>query len=184
MKRRKQVSVGRLSAIGLMTAVLCILGPVSVPIPVTPVPVSLATLVIYLILFLLGSRAGTVSCVLYLLLGMAGLPVFSGFTGGAARLAGPTGGYLIGYIFMAFLSGMFIERSGGKAMLSVPGMLLGMAVTELFGTVWLARVSEMRLTEALAAGVLPFLVGDVGKIILAAILGPMLRRRLKRAGVL
>lgn len=83
----------------LMTAVTCILAPLSVPIG--PVPISFTNLAIYLSLYLLDWKRGTLSYFLYLLIGFAGLPVFSGFTGGVAKLAGPTGGYIVGFIPMA-----------------------------------------------------------------------------------
>ena len=85
----------------LMTAVTCILAPLSIPIG--PVPISLTNFAIYLSLYLLDWKKGTVSYILYLLLGLVGLPVFSGFTGGIGKLAGPTGGYIIGFIPMAII---------------------------------------------------------------------------------
>ena len=80
----------------LMTAVTCILAPMSIPIG--PVPISFTNLAIYLSLYLLVWKKGTISYLIYLLIGLVGLPVFSGFTGGPAKLAGPTGGYIIGFI--------------------------------------------------------------------------------------
>ena len=79
----------------LMTAVTCILAPLSIPIG--PVPISLTNLAIYISLYLLGWKRGTISYLIYLLIGLVGIPVFSGFTGGPAKLAGPTGGYIIDY---------------------------------------------------------------------------------------
>ena len=88
----------------LMAAVTCILAPLSIPIG--PVPISFTNLAIYLSLYLLGWKKGTVSYLIYLLMGFVGLPVFSGFTGGPAKLAGPTGGYIIGFIVMAVIAGL------------------------------------------------------------------------------
>ena len=87
----------------LMTAVTCILAPLSIPIG--PVPISLTNLAIYISLYLLGWKRGTISYLIYLLIGLVGIPVFSGFTGGPAKLAGPTGGYIIGFIAMAIIAG-------------------------------------------------------------------------------
>ena len=97
-----------LTATALMTAVTCILAPLSVPIG--PVPISLTNFVIFLSLYLLGWKKGTLSLLVYLLLGLAGLPVFSGFAGGIAKLAGPTGGYIIGFIPMAIVAGIIIDK--------------------------------------------------------------------------
>ena len=91
----------------LMAAVTCILAPLSIPIG--PVPISFTNLAIYLSLYLLGWKKGTISYLIYLLLGLVGLPVFSGFTGGPAKLAGPTGGYIIGFIAMAIIAGLVID---------------------------------------------------------------------------
>ena len=92
----------------LMTAVTCILAPLSIPIG--PVPISLTNFAIYLALYLLDWKKGTVSYIIYLLLGLVGLPVFSGFTGGLGKLAGPTGGYIIGFIPMAIIAGIVIDK--------------------------------------------------------------------------
>ncbi len=171
-----------LSVTALMAAVLCILAPLSVPIG--PVPISLATFIVYLMAFLLGSRMSVVSCQVYLLIGLAGLPVFSGFSGGPAKLLGPTGGYLIGYLFAAFISGLFIEKFPRRIILHIIGMVLGTAVLYFFGTCWLAYQMELSFPAALAAGVLPFLPGDALKIAVAALFGPVIRTRLLEAGLL
>ena len=95
----------RMALIGVMTAVTCILGPFSIPLPFSPVPISFTNLAIYLAAYVLGMKACTVSYLIYMLLGMVGVPVFSGFTAGVGKLAGPTGGYLVGFILMALIVG-------------------------------------------------------------------------------
>ena len=99
-----------MALIGVMAAVTCILGPLSLAIPVSPVPISLTNLAVYFAIYVLGMKRGTISYCIYLLLGLIGLPVFAAFTGGAGKLFGPTGGYLIGFIFMALICGFFIEK--------------------------------------------------------------------------
>ena len=106
-----------MTAIALMAAVICILGPLSIPLPVSPVPISFTNLAIYFAVILLGWKRGTISYILYLLIGLVGVPVFSGFTGGPGKLVGPTGGYLIGFIFMAIIAGWFIEKYEGKTVI-------------------------------------------------------------------
>ena len=101
--KKRALSTSQMALIGVMTAVTCILGPFAIPIPISPVPISFTNLAVYLTVYVLGMKAGTISYLIYLLLGFAGLPVFSGFTGGVAKLAGPTGGYLVGFIFMAVM---------------------------------------------------------------------------------
>ena len=103
MREKSRSTVYQLCFVALMAAVMCFMGPLSIPIG--EVPVSFTNLIIYLSVYLLGMKMGTASCIVYLLLGMVGLPVFSGYSGGMAKLAGPTGGYLIGFIFMALICG-------------------------------------------------------------------------------
>lgn len=97
--KQKSMTTYQLVLTGVLTAVICILGPMTLMIPISPVPISLANLAICLSIVILGMKLGTLSCILYLLIGLAGLPVFSGFSGGIGKLAGPTGGYLVGYLF-------------------------------------------------------------------------------------
>lgn len=169
--------------IAMMAAVTCILGPLSLSIPVSPVPISLTNLAVYFTVYVLGMKLGTVSYLIYMLLGLVGLPVFSGFSGGPAKLFGPTGGYIIGFIFMAVICGYFIEQWSGKLYMHFIGMVLGTAVCYLFGTVWLAYQANMGFYAALGAGVIPFIPGDLAKIIIALIAGPMIRKRLRAAGL-
>ena len=169
------VSTKSLTLTGVMTAVLCLLGPVAIPLPVSPVPISFTNLAIYLAVYILGTKFGTVSCALYLFLGTIGLPVFSGFSGGPAKLAGPTGGYLMGFLFMALIAGFFIQTFSGKLIPSIAGMGIGTAVCYLLGTFWLAGQMNLTFTAALAIGVMPYLAGDIVKIIIAALLGPKLK---------
>ena len=109
MKSRK-LTIYQITFMALMAAVTCILGPLSVPIG--QVPISLTNLVIYFTVYVLGAWAGTGSYCIYLILGAVGLPIFSGFAGGLGKLLGPTGGYLVGFIFMALIGGLVIELAG------------------------------------------------------------------------
>jgi len=162
----------------LMTAVICILGPLS--IPVGPVPVSLTTFAVFLSVYILGAKKGTLSVVLYLLIGLAGLPVFSGFQGGAAKLFGPTGGYLLGFIPAALIAGFLIEKYARKKAASAFAMLLATAVLYMIGTGWLAVSMHMSLPAALMAGVVPFIPGDIVKILLSITLGNIIMQRVSR----
>ena len=170
----------RLVLIGMMTAVTCILGPLSIPLPFSPVPISFTNLAIYFSLYVLGMKAGTVSYLIYLLLGFVGLPVFSGFSGGVGKLAGPTGGYLIGFIFMAIVSGWIIDRFPGKYLLHALGLVLGTLICYAFGTIWLARQLNMTFIAGLGVGVIPYLPGDGLKILAALLVGPKLRKQIQR----
>lgn len=174
--RTRQVTL-----IGLMTAVLCILGPLSIPLPMSPVPISFTNFAVFLAVYLLELKGGTICFLVYLALGAVGLPVFSGFSGGLGKLAGPTGGYLIGFIFLALIQGLMMKHFPGKNTAAVAGMVLGMAVCYFFGTVWLAWQMELSFTSALLLGVVPYLPGDVVKIIITTLAGPKLKAAVKRA---
>ena len=174
------VSTRYLVLTALMTAVICILAPLSIPIPVSPVPVTLTNLVLYIGLFILPWRQLFVSYIVYMLLGLCGLPVFSGFSGGIGKLAGPTGGYLIGFLFLILIGGVFLQKGEGHRgiVFALTGLILGSLVTYLFGTIWLSQQMNLTFVQGLFAGVIPYLPGDALKIILALLLGPQLRRRL------
>ena len=166
----------------LMAAVLCIVSPWSVNIG--PIPVSFSLFAIYLTMYLLGAKLGTLSVLIYLLIGLLGLPVFSNFTGGPQKLFGPTGGFLIGYLPMALLIGLFLDHTQ-KEHLTFRRMLLRIVVIFActlvlygFGTVWYVFQSGTDFLAALSVTVLPFLPIDLIKNVLAALLGPAIRKRI------
>ena len=165
LSSKQGLSVRQIATIGIMSAVTCILAPFSVPIG--PVPISLTNLAIYFALYILGMKDGTISYLVYLLIGLVGVPVFSGFTSGPEKLFGPTGGYLIGFIPMALLAGFIIDKFTSKRILCLAGMVAGTIICYGLGTAWLAYQAGLSLKAALFAGVIPFIPGDLAKIALA-----------------
>ncbi|MCS7056351.1 MAG: biotin transporter BioY [Thermoflexales bacterium] len=136
-------------------------------IPLQPVPITGQTFGVLLVGAALGWRRGALALLLYLLQGIAGLPFFAGGTAGIARLFGPTGGYLIGFVFAAALTGWLSERGWDRRLPStLLAMALGNAVIYLFGLPWLARTVGWE--QAIALGLLPFIPGDILKALLAA----------------
>lgn len=170
----QKIKTKQMVLIALMTAVTCVLGPLSIPLPFSPVPISLTNFAIFLAIFVLGMENGTISFIIYLLLGAVGVPVFSSFRGGLQVLAGATGGYLIGFIFLALIMGFALDHFDRKLVPTIIGMIIGMAVCYAFGTVWLAKLLSLSFKEGLMMGVIPYLAGDAAKIIIAAIVGPKL----------
>lgn len=170
----QKIRTKQMVLIALMTAVTCVLGPLSIPLPFSPVPISLTNFAIFLAIFVLGMKNGTISFIIYLLLGAVGVPVFSSFRGGLQVLAGPTGGYLIGFIFLALIMGFALDHFDRKLVPTIIGMIIGMAVCYAFGTVWLAKLLSLSFKEGLMMGVIPYLPGDAAKIIIATIVGPKL----------
>lgn len=179
--KMKNINTNELTLIGLMTAITCILGPFSIPIPFSVVPISFTNLAIYLTVFILGLKKGTISYLLYLFIGLVGVPVFSGFSAGPAKLFGPTGGYLIGFIFLALICGFFLYKFKGNIYLYGIGMTLGLIVTYTIGTAWLALQMNLTFMQALLIGVLPYIPGDILKIITIIIVGPIFKKNLKKA---
>ena len=184
----KKLTTYQLTLTAVMAAVICVLGPMSMAIPISPVPISLASMAVYLAVTVLGMKLGTLSCLIYLLLGLVGLPVFSGGSAGAAKLFGPTGGYLVGYLFLALIAGAFVGRYTENKWKSIAfaalGMVLGTMVLYALGTAWLAYSAGMDFQAALWAGVIPFIPGDLVKMVIAVLLGSAVRGRLLQAGIL
>ena len=178
-KINKRFSTSTITMVALMSAVLCVLAPFSVP--VGPIPVSLATLGLYLAVIILGGKKATVVCLVYLLIGFVGLPVFSGFSGGPTKLLGPTGGYLLGYVLLTAIAGWFVDTFPEKRGMCALGCVLGTLGCYAIGTAWLAVQMEMDFGTAVIVGVVPFLVGDVVKIIIAIWLGYLVQRRIRKA---
>lgn len=177
-----KMNVRQLTITALMTAVLCVLGPIALPIG--PVPVSLTNLALYFMVYIVGYKITSVAYLVYMLLGLAGLPVFSAYQGGAQKLFGPTGGYIIGFLPMIVIIGIFVQKYWRKQAACVAVMEAATWIPYLMGTAWLSVSTGMSFGAALAVGVLPFAFEDLLKMIAAAMLGPILRRRLDKAGVL
>jgi biotin transport system substrate-specific component len=144
-------------------------------IPMEPVPVNLATFSVLCAGALLGARLGAVSQLIYVLLGVAGIPVFANLRGGVGVALGPTGGYLAGYVAAAWLAGFITERGHEKPRRLGLAMTAGMGLCYLLGTAWFMYSTQSGLGRSLALCVLPFLPGDALKIIGAAALAHRLR---------
>ncbi|MBR0090613.1 MAG: biotin transporter BioY [Lachnospiraceae bacterium] len=206
-------NVRKTAYIALMSALLCVLCPVSVPIG--PVPVSLGVFAVYLISYVLTPLQAALCCVVYLLLGAAGLPVFAGYQAGVMRVIGPTGGYLAGYLPLAFLTAWGVRTSYRRCraaeaeedaretdaaanskntgihthvrriLLQSAAMLAGLFVLYVLGTAWFVFAMEgMTVMSALGVCVFPFIPFDLLKIAAALVAGNALYTALVRANLL
>lgn len=168
----------RAAACAFATVLTVIAAQISVPLPFTPVPFTLQPMVVLLGGAALGSRLGMTSQLLYLALGIAGLPVFAAspiLPQGAARLLGPTGGYLMSYPLAAFITGWLAERGFDRRYwTAVVAMLCGLAVVFAGGVVWLAFFAPAArgFASALASGFYPFVIADLLKLLVAAAVMP------------
>ena len=159
---------------------------ISIPLPGSPVPVVLANLFVVLAGIVLGAKAGAASVIIYLALGAAGLPVFSAGAGGLVHFAGPTGGYLVGYLLAALCAGSVAQlllpadaarshrRTAGTALFGFLSALIGLAVIYVPGVIWMALLLELDAPSALTAGLIPFLPGDLAKAAAAGAAVPAL----------
>lgn len=179
---KKRFTIYQLATCALMAALMCVLGPMSIPIG--PIPVSLTNFVIYLAVYLLGMKGATVSYLIYLLIGAAGMGVFSGYEGGIGKLAGPTGGYLIGFILMVIICGFVMEKSHSNTIITIIGMIVATLVAYLFGTVWFVFQMQCDVWYALTVCVFPFIPFDIAKILIATALGKALRKVLIKSHLL
>lgn len=155
--------------VALFAVLIVICSWISIP---TVVPFTLQTLAIYLAIALLGWRRGLAAIVVYILLGLIGVPVFSGFRAGVGVLAGPTGGYIIGFIFLAMVMGAIIGRCGRGDVVLFLAMLAGTIVCYSFGTIWFLIIytettAAVSVGAALLSCVVPFIVPDILKMLAA-----------------
>lgn len=178
----KKSAIFNMTSCALMAALMCVLCPVSVPIG--PIPISLSILVILLTVYVLGTWRALVSYTVYLLLGAVGMPVFSGFQGGLAKLAGPTGGYLAGFWLMILVAGIIMEKGKRNLLVTILGMLVGVAIDYAVGTTWFVFQTESTVVHALDVCVYPFIPFDVAKIVIAVLLGSVVYQGLQKAKLL
>ena len=174
------MDIRTMSRCALMTAVIAVLAPISIPLT-TMVPVSLATLAVMLAGVVLGPVEGLICTALYLVLGMIGVPVFAGYAAGIGVLAGVSGGYLIGYLPLAYFSGLFSAKADHSLLSMTLGMVIGTVILYVIGTVWFIVLTKMPLNAALLSCVVPFLGGDALKILAVCLIGPRLRAAVQPA---
>lgn len=182
MRLKQMVSVS------LFTALTIALSLVAIPLPFTPIPVTGQTIAVILSGALLGSKLGGLSQALYMLIGIVGIPVFSGSRGGPSIILGPTGGFIWGFILTSYVVGKITEvgyiilQKHSTIVLITAFLLGGIGVLYTIGVAQLAIVLQLNIPEALAVGALPFIPGDLFKIGIATTIGirlmPISRKQL------
>lgn len=170
-----------MALIALFSVLIAVCAWISIP---SAVPFTMQTFGLFMALGLLGGRRGALTVTLYLLLGLAGIPVFSGFRGGFGVLAGITGGYLIGFLFAALVYWLVTARSGGKPVPMILGMVASLLVDYAFGTAWFMlfyaeTYGAIGLSAALSMCVFPFILPDLVKLGLAVAVVKALPGRIK-----
>lgn len=168
----------QMTKIALFTALICICAPISIPIPISEVALTLGTFALYLTAYMLEPKSALMATILYLLLGAVGLPVFSGYAGGISRFVSAGGGYLVGYPILVYGSSVAIRRFPENRMLQVFGMFLATCCTYFLGTFWMAKTMNADFLTMLPAGTFVFLPLDIVKMVVACILGKEMKKRL------
>ncbi len=151
----------------LFAALIAIMSLVAIPI--TPIPLNLALVAVLLAGGMLGKKYGTLSVIVYIFIGTVGMPVFAGFRGGFSVLAGPTGGYITGYIIVAALTGLIYEKTR-KIKFTIPVMMFAVILCYAIGTAWYCYIMKSDVLSALSLCVLPFIPADIIKIVLVSII--------------
>ncbi|MCQ4021413.1 MULTISPECIES: biotin transporter BioY [unclassified Ruminococcus] len=171
VKRSATYSIVLTALFAALTAVFS-----QIAIPIGPVPINLAMFSVFVAGGLLGIRRAMISQLVYVLLGAVGVPVFAGFKGGFAAIAGPTGGYIIGYILAAGTIALICRFWNKKIVALAVAMVVGLAVCYSFGTAWFVISTGSQLWYSLTICVFPFLPGDAAKIIAAVLLCSRLKK--------
>lgn len=147
-------------------------------IPLGIVPLSLQTFIVGLTVTLLGRKTGTWAIVIYLLLGLIGLPVYAGAGSGLGALLGPTGGYLIGFLFTGLVLGTILKKFPATYFWVILANLIGFIVTLLFGSIWLKYAADLTWPAAISGGFISFLLPEIIKAVASGTLGVLLLHRL------
>lgn len=168
----------KIALTGVMAAIICLVAPLSVPLGI--IPLTLATFAVFIISCIAEPKSATGAVIIYILLGAAGLPVFSSFRGGFQIITGVTGGYIIGYIPCSLTVSLLVNKFPKKKFIYPLSMVLGNTICSLTGSLWYAFQSGVDFATAFKAGVLPFIIGDIIKITAASVLGFTLRQRLNK----
>lgn len=172
-----------LTKVSLCVALLCISAYIVIPLPFTPILITAQTIIINLIALILSPKQSLLTVTVYILIGICGLPVFSGAVGGIAKLLGPTGGFLIGFLIIAPIISLLKGKNLNILRYSVVTVLIGMPLLYLCGTAFMCLVHGMNLKAALMAAVVPFIIGDVLKCIFASFLAFALNKALQKANL-
>lgn len=166
----------------LFAALIAVLAQISIPLP-GGVPLTMQTLAISLAGIILGSKRGTVSVCVYVLMGAFGLPVFAGFTGGLSIIVGPTGGFILSFPIMAYIIGKFSERTDNKVTILL-GSIIGSIPNYIIGAIQFAFITNSSLYAAFIACVAPFIIVGLIKAALSTTIGTMIKNHSGLKGIL
>ena len=163
------LSIKEMTIVGMCAALMAIFSQLSIPLPFTSVPVTLQVFGLVILAIIVGAKVGTLSLIVYVIIGAIGLPVFANFHSGFGIIVGPTGGYIIGFVIMAFLIGLASSKENKIILFSVS--YIGVLIDLILGTIQLKIVTGMTLNAALIAGLYPFIFKDLITVSIAVLIG-------------
>lgn len=180
-KKAGKARVIDIALTALMSALIAVCSWISLPIG--QVPFTLQTFAVFAAVCLLGTKRSVISVLVYILLGAVGVPVFAGFKGGLGALLGTTGGYIVGFIFLALISGLIIDKFGEKLYVMCIALVLGLIVCYAFGTAWFMFVymrdtGSVGLVTVLGWCVFPYIIPDLAKMALAIAISKGVKSRI------
>lgn len=170
-----------LTRISICIAILCISAYISFPLPFTPAMVTAQTIIINLIALILTPKQATITVGVYILLGICGLPVFSGGASGIGKIFSPTGGFIIGFLIAAPIISLLKGKYNNFKRYLISTIVVGMPIIYLFGTIFMCVIQKIDVMAALAVAVIPFIFGDVFKCFVGAFLAVKLNKILDKA---
>ncbi|MEG0371258.1 MAG: biotin transporter BioY [Clostridium sp.] len=179
---KKFLTTKELIICGLFASLTAICSQISIPLPFTPIPLTLQVFSVFLSAIILGPKLGSISQITYVLIGAIGMPVFANMTGGLQKIAGPTGGYILSFPITALVVGYFAMKP--KLSMKILGVVLGMLITYAIGTTQLGLIADLNLTKSLMTGFIPFIPLDSIKVALALIIGIQIRTRLTKSSLI
>ena len=171
-----KISTKELVISAIFTAIIVVSCFISIPLPVSPVPITGQTFAIMLIGFILSPKLVLLSIGTYIMIGSIGIPVFAGFQGGFHIIAGPTGGYIFGFLIGAIVIS-YIKGNGKNIYLIFASGIAGTIIIHIVGTMWLAIFLKMPFASAAMIGSIPYIIGDIIKLVIAGLIAIKLNRQ-------
>ena len=168
------MSIKSITKIAIFSAILSIVGPIVIPIGI--VPITLTSLIIFILSAVLRPQEASLAVLLYIVLGLIGLPVFSGYLAGISVVAGPTGGYIVGFLVSSIIISL-INKKNKSILKYLISFIIGTIVIYMFGVINLSFILKMNITTVFITGILPFIIPDILKIILASFIVHILNKR-------
>lgn len=178
--RKNTLDLKTLTKTSIYLSLLCISSFIFIPLPFTPITLTLHTIIINIIALTLHPKNATLTIIIYLLMGLIGLPVFSGGTSGIAKILGPTGGFYFGFLFSTILISLLKGKNNKISNYILTTTLIGIPIQHLFAILFMCFYNNLNIISSFLTVSLPFIIGDVIKAIIASIISTSINKNLKQ----